>query len=540
MRETDIPALTKQLFPVALLYLGDRDEAVSAITEALTAAAKSGGENALSALLRICSTRAGEQTDAALFPEDALLQSVMRLPAGSRRDLALHFSGIPDEEAAKVRGITGEQYAQKLDKALRQLNFLQNGGTADPEALSASIGQIALTSAETAGIRRRWTVAAEKQQTAQQAAAEKPPVREIVRRDSEPQQKPKLPIWGVLLSALCIVLTIAVAALLIDRSRLSRGRTLQPHTEAESSAEDYTVQDLSHLNYIGMDAARTAVLHDLGVDAAEVTFTNTRLDTAKNPVCYKLTCIDGNSAQYDYSVDAVSGEILKRTNSEAMRLPDTTDWIALDEARSRALRYTKLTAALTIREQLGEDGGRGYYKFEFQDEDGKIYAVQLSATSGILLKYSIERPQKNDTSGFVPIETAKQQAVSRVGDLTPEQVIFTKEKLDGAVYLFAFTLDDGTQYALELDAKTGMTNTLDVHPVSGDTSQAIGLLKARDIALEYAAIAAEDVMQYTKAKIDRSNGAYVYELEFESADYEYVAVLDINSGEIVKFKAQYK
>ena len=265
-----------------------------------------------------------------------------------------------------------------------------------------------------------------------------------------------------------------------------------------------------------------------------------RLDTAKTPVTYRVTCITDETTQYEFTLDARTGEITKRTEAEAVLPLRTEGWLPLDEMRARALSYTKLDAALTVREQLGTDGGRGYYRFRFQDADGKIYTVQLSALDGILLKYSVEMPPVTDTAGFIPLDAAKQQAVARVGDLTPQDVVFTKEKLDGAVYLIAFTLNDGTQYALELDAKTGMTNTLDVHPVSADSSRAIGILKARDLALEQAGITAEDVQQFTKAKIDRSNGIYVYELAFETLSYDYEMTLNTETGEIIKYKASYK
>jgi len=142
-------------------------------------------------------------------------------------------------------------------------------------------------------------------------------------------------------------------------------------------------------------------------------------------------------------------------------------------------------------------------------------------------------------AGFLTLELMREQGYYDP-DKIRDQVVFTKAKLDGAVYLISFTLDDGTQYAIELDAKTGMINTLDVHPVTGDISKAIGLLAAKDIALRQAGILDADVKQYTKARIDRSNAAYVYELEFETEAYEYAVTLDMQTGEILKYKAWYK
>jgi uncharacterized membrane protein YkoI len=99
------------------------------------------------------------------------------------------------------------------------------------------------------------------------------------------------------------------------------------------------------------------------------------------------------------------------------------------------------------------------------------------------------------------------------------------------------TLDDGTQYTVELNARTGMANAVDVRPVSADTSQLIGTLKAKDAALEKAGLSAENSgVRFSKAKIDRSNAAYVYEFEFQTADYEYEATINAMTGEVLKYR----
>lgn len=529
----DLETLAPRYFPAALLYIGDRADAVRALTEALAAAEPEGADAVLPNLLRICSTRT-VQPDAALSDIDPLLTAVWKLPAGSRRDLALHVSGIPDTEAARARGLSDDEYARRVDKANRQVTFL--GGTSNPDLLSDAFSRLQLTDSETAGICARWTQAIIEKQAP-------PPdnAHEIVQRlpDSR-KQKEKMPVWGILLCILCVVLSAAVTLLLIDRSRMKHHMPAEFSAPDDGETEPYTVQDLAHLQYISMEDARQIVREALETDAEHTVFSNTRLDTAKTPVCYRLSCIVDTDTQYDFTLDAVTGEILKRSGGKAMLPLRTENWLSLDSMRSRALSFTKLDAALTVREQLGTDGGKGYYRFQFQDAEGKIYTVQLSAESGILLKYAVELPEVTDTAGFISLKTAKQRAVSRAGDLTPENVVFTKAKLDGAVYLINFTLDDGTQYSMELDAKTGMTNTVDVHPVTADTSRAIGLLKARDTALAQAEITEDDVQQYRKAKIDRSNGAYVYELEFETLSYEYEMTLNIETGEIVKYKASYK
>ena len=161
----------------------------------------------------------------------------------------------------------------------------------------------------------------------------------------------------------------------------------------------------------------------------------------------------------------------------------------------------------------------------------------MDARNAMLMKYTAEELSSQEPENIISPAQAKTHAVSRVGDLDLSQVIFTKVKLDGNAYLIAFTLDDGTQYLIELNAASGKVNTVDVHPVSADISQAVGLLAARDTALSMAQLTLRDPVDFTKAKIDRSNGAYVYELEFETAEYEYEVSIGTATGEVIKYRA---
>ena len=125
----------------------------------------------------------------------------------------------------------------------------------------------------------------------------------------------------------------------------------------------------------------------------------------------------------------------------------------------------------------------------------------------------------------------------RAGNPDPDKVIITKVKQDGNVYLIAFTLDDGTQYLMELNAVTGSINTVDVSPVSADISGAIGMIEAAKRAESLAGLMKTQPVEFTKAKIERSNGAYVYELEFETEAFEYEASVNTVTGAMIKYRA---
>ena len=68
-----------------------------------------------------------------------------------------------------------------------------------------------------------------------------------------------------------------------------------------------------------------------------------------------------------------------------------------------------------------------------------------------------------------------------------------------------------------------------------DTSAYIGEEKAQAIILEFAKISA-DTATFTKCKLDREDGIYVYEIEFYANGYEYEAEINATTGEVVDYE----
>ena len=65
-------------------------------------------------------------------------------------------------------------------------------------------------------------------------------------------------------------------------------------------------------------------------------------------------------------------------------------------------------------------------------------------------------------------------------------------------------------------------------------SSYIGTDKAKSIALKQAGLSLNNV-NFTKAKLDKEDGVYVYELEFVSGAYEYDFEIDAKSGNIIDY-----
>ncbi len=529
-----------KLYPVAAIYLGSFREARTAVTEAIAAADRKQTdhpeEEALSQLLRICQMRAPDKVTEHDFPEDSPLLPLLKLTASGRRNLALHLSEFEDGTAASVRQTAPEEFERSVEKSLRQLTFLQSGIQPDSERLREAVHQIVWTEADAQALREGLD-AARNQHAEQTAAADS--VREITRKETGKEKHGRtvtLPLWAIIAAALCFT---ALCAGLILFARTRQKPVSEPTLPAEANSEpEFHSAEFERMKeqYLSIDEAQSRAEAAAGISDADAVFLSTKLKLSSEPVCYELELQDSSEKRYIIKLHAGSGAVLEQQTAESVQM-NTEGWIPRGEMRQRVLKTANLKAALFLKEKCETDDQLSLYKYELTDARGRLYRVQLEAKTGALVKYTAEEPVTVNPSDVISVEEAKKKALSRVGDYSENDVIFTKIKFEGSLYLIAFTLDDGTQYSIEIDARNGMTNTVDVHPVSADTSKSIGLLRAREIVLATAGLSDDSTLTFTKAKIDRNNGAYVYELEFETASYEYEVNLDIETGEMMKYRA---
>lgn len=537
IQEHDLLRCARTLFPAAALCLGSLTDGRSTVTEAIAAAIRKAPDTweseAVRQLVRICRTRTPERIQQHSLPQndDMLpLLPILKLPAGSRRALALAVSGIPAEDAAAASGITEDELAQKTEKALRQLTFMQKGNSPALADLQAAAKLIPWHETDSelllAGIAEA--------EAEQKQANRSPEIRAITR--TGPQQNPHgktvaVPLWGIVLGALLLI-ALTAAVLLLLAAPPKHPAPQNPEPDLPYSAE---VSSFLSGSYLPIGKVQEIAAADAGAENACIL--STKLKPDETPPCYAVSLIAGRGVQFDYSIDAASGEILSKTKSESDKILNTADWRPAEEIRQAALSRTGLHDVLILKEKRAADGDAGYYKFELLDQDGNLYTVQIDARNTMLLKYSAEKLEEKKPGNIITPELAKQRALSRVGDLAPSQVIFTKVKQEGGTYLIAFSLDDGTQYLIELNAETGSVNTVDVHPVSADTTQAVGLLAAKDTALRMAELTDRNDVEFTKAKIDRGNAAYIYELGFKTPDFEYEVTLSTATGEVISYRA---
>lgn len=168
----------------------------------------------------------------------------------------------------------------------------------------------------------------------------------------------------------------------------------------------------------------------------------------------------------------------------------------------------------------------------------------------------------------ITLEQAKEIALSDA-KVTMSDVTFTKEKLevdDGvSVYDIEF-LAGNTEYEYDIREDTGAIYSKDKETLedskgqvsqtgqvlqdeqASQTGQApqdgqaagasdIGEEQAKSIAAEHAGFSAKDV-RFTKAKLDREDGAMVYDVEFHKNGMEYDYEINAATGDVIKYDSE--
>ena len=534
-----LTACAKQLFPLAALYLGSLSGGRAAVTEAIAAVRRRSPEDwqdaVLPQLLRICQMRVPEYTKTNDFPDDpalSVLRPVLKLPPGSRCSLALSLCDIPPEKAAVARGITEENLAQNTEKALRQLKFTRGGESPETDELRQALRHLPWHDSDTEALLAAAALPEGNAPAEQEEAPIAGEIRRITKQEHGAGRTVSVPLWGIVLGFGCMLAVFAgLLALALRRPHPAQMQDPAVHA-------DYEPEEIKRFQaYLTLSEAQKKAAEYAGVSLDAATVLNTKLKPDEQPPYYEVTLYAGNGKQQVITLDAKTGEQISDSTEKADKIPRTDKWLPAAEMRQAALRCAGLDEALFLKEKIGSGGDSGYYKYELLDGNGVVYEMQFDAYSGMLLKYSAEEPAAEQPVNIIPPETAKKQALVRAGNPDPAKVIFTKVKQDGNVYLIAFTLDDGTQYLMELNAVNGSVNTVDVYPVSADISGAVGVTGAAERAQTMAGLEKGQPVEFTKAKIERSNGAYVYELEFETPEYEYEVSVHTVTGAIVRYRA---
>ena len=159
------------------------------------------------------------------------------------------------------------------------------------------------------------------------------------------------------------------------------------------------------------EQAKTKALAHAGLKAADVKFVECQLETDDGRSVYDIEFYS-ESAEYDYEIDALTGEVLDvdhdaerytpptPSSSSAPSSPSAQALLTEEQAKAKALAHAGLKAADVkfVECQLDSDDGKTTYDIEFYS-GSKEYDYEVDAYTGDILDvdYDAERysPPKN-------------------------------------------------------------------------------------------------------------------------------------------------
>ena len=176
----------------------------------------------------------------------------------------------------------------------------------------------------------------------------------------------------------------------------SQKTTAQSNSTAQTANQGSTVQQN---NYIGEQAAQDAALAHAGVSAQNVSFVRTKLDWDNGRWQYEVEFYD-QGTEYDYSIDAVTGEVLgydydaeyytANNNTAAMQTAPGAQ-ISAEDAKAIALAHAGVSAQDAQRMEMGFDNEHGRSVYEFEWHVGWTeYSCDVDANTGEVVGYSSE------------------------------------------------------------------------------------------------------------------------------------------------------
>ena len=236
---------------------------------------------------------------------------------------------------------------------------------------------------------------------------------------------------------------------------------------------------------IGKDQAKATALEAAGLDEKDLTWVSVKPDKEDGTPVYEVE-FAVEEAEYDYTIDAQSGEILQ-WELERRNAAEGTP-VDLEQAKAIALENAGVREDEVVfsKAKQKKDDGRAVFAIEFFVAEKAAYEYKIDLASGTILELSYERWDAEAARDFAKLSPAQQT---------------TK-------------------------------------PAAAEPEGTIGVEEAKAIALKYVNLGEEEVV-FSKAKLERDDGRLTYDIEFFVAgDREYEFEIDAHTGEILDYEVE--
>ena len=243
-------------------------------------------------------------------------------------------------------------------------------------------------------------------------------------------------------------------------------------------------------------------LADAGFEQSEVSNLRASFDRDDGVDVYDVYFIAGGY-EYEYTVKASDGTIIDSTietpDGKQVTAEDTQD-IGLEKAKSIALDHAGLKENQVdiTKAKSSTDDGRQVYEIEFF-KDNIEYDYEILASTGDILEHS--KDAERATSG------SSSSSSSTSGNT-------------------------GSSPSAGSGSSSGSSGSSSSSSGSSQSGY-IGVDKAKTIALKDAGVSSSSAT-FTKAKLDRDDGYYLYDIEFYAGDMEYEYEINALTGDILE------
>ena len=167
----------------------------------------------------------------------------------------------------------------------------------------------------------------------------------------------------------------------------SLGRMLDVEVSWDAATNTVVINDADTASAaIGEAKAKDLALSHAGLTAGQVTFLQVKLDWEDGRQVYEVEFYSG-SKEYDYDIDAVSGQILSYDyDMENYTAPSSSNGSYISREKAQQLAQAKAPGAALVKLEFDYDDGRAVYEGELRD--GRMeYEFEIDASTGNFIKW---------------------------------------------------------------------------------------------------------------------------------------------------------
>ena len=183
-----------------------------------------------------------------------------------------------------------------------------------------------------------------------------------------------------------VILTSAGDSLVTDADSFNQGNGGANGTNNQTGQTSGSV--------ISVETAKSKALAHAGLTASKVTFIENKLEWDDGRQVYDIEFYTSDYKEYDYTIDAVSGNVLEFDYDAENSIPaqsssfDNTSYIGESRAKEISLERAGVSASQATfqKVKLDYDDGRWEYEVEFRSGDYE-YELTIDDVSGTILDY---------------------------------------------------------------------------------------------------------------------------------------------------------